>query len=287
MEELVRVAVDVRVARCNDLGVHVSALGPGRFLPVERGQAQIRGQPLELVVDVHTHQRPERHGAGRRGPDPAGSLVPEARHQCFQVRGEGRARGPAPALGHREVLGAGRLQHPGELSAQCVEALSARRRDGHDRRSQSTLERARVYREAARGDRVHLIEDQHRRAPELEDLQREVQVAVEVRGVEHDDHELRRGVAVAAEHGVDGELFLGAARDQAVAARHVLEVAGRAPGVVQGRGADQPLDRDAGVVAHPSVRPGQAIEECRFAGVRVADDDDEGATLGNTGGRRR
>ena len=155
--------------------------------------------------------------------------------------------------------------------AQGVEALALRGGDADHGHAESALERALVDAQPRGARGVHHVEHEQQRAPELDDLQRQVKVAVEVGGIDHEHDEVgRRRVVLQAEQDIAHDHLVGRRRLQAVAPRQVNDV-----GAVPRRqfaGAGLLLHRDAGIIADLLPQPGQRIEQRGLAGVRVAKD---------------
>ena len=161
--------------------------------------------------------------------------------------------GPVVLVGRAEVLAHGRLLEPRHMQGvvhQLGRALVLGRRDGDDGDAQQLLHL------------VHHVEGQHHGHAQLHELHRQVQVALDVRGV-HDVDDAARALvqqetardhllARVRRHGVDarqvGDERLGMALDAAVLAIH----------------------RHAGKVAHVLVRAGQLVEQRGLAAVLVA-----------------
>ena len=145
---------------------------------------------------------------------------------------------------------------------QLAGALVLRRRDGDDRDSQQALEEVDVDGPAVRGDLVHHVQRQHHGPVELHELHREIEVALDIRGVDDVDDRI------------------GASREDEVAAHHLLARVGRqrvdAGKVGDGRlgmAADHAVlavHRDAGKVAHMLVRARELVEQGGLAAVLVA-----------------
>ena len=107
------------------------------------------------------------------------------------------------------------------------------------------------------------------RQPQFEHLAHQVQVALQVAGIDDAQHGVgHRSVAAAAEQHVDGHHFIRRTRGQAVRAGQVDQ--GEPPALVR-QMADLLLDRHARVIADLLPDAGQRAEQRRLAGIGVAD----------------
>ena len=166
---------------------------------------------------------------------------------------------------------------------------------GHDRHAQLPLEPRRVDRDAMASGFVHQVDVDDHAIRDVENLQHEVQVAFEARGV--DDH--HGHVRPAEQDELASHLLVGAARLQRVGARQVDELHARAAMRERSLGADDGL---AGPVAGVLPQAGEGVENRALAHVRVAGEGHEdvplvgaqaepdqalGAMLGAAAARRR
>ena len=118
------------------------------------------------------------------------------------------------------------------------------------------------------------VERDDRRQPELDQLQRETQMIVEVRRVEHDDQGVGLALALLpAEQHVAGDRLVGACRIEAVGAGQVDQLDRAAVGERQP--ARMPLDRHAGIIGDLLPGAGQRVEQRALAGIGAAGHGDE------------
>lgn len=225
---------------------------------------------LERVLLVLVEVEPIEHqlvafgqlarGEPRRDARALGMVLDE-RHDAVQAAMDG----PVVLVGRAEVLAHGRLLEPRHMQGvvhQLGRALVLGRRDGDDGDAQQLLHLVHVDGAAVALHLVHHVEGQHHGHAQLHELHRQVQVALDVRGV-HDVDDAARALvqqetardhllARVRRHGVDarqvGDERLGMALDAAVLAIH----------------------RHAGKVAHVLVRAGQLVEQRGLAAVLVA-----------------
>ena len=116
------------------------------------------------------------------------------------------------------------------------------------------------------GDVEHVHDDDHRNA-HFDELSREVEVALEVRGVDDVDD----GFGFTREDVVARDAFVFARRSRrgdGVDARKVDELD---LGILVFELAGLLIDRHAGPVAHALVGTRQCVEECGLAAIRIAD----------------
>ena len=167
--------------------------------------------------------------------------------------------------------------------AKLIDALAGRCHDGHHGAAEPRGKLLDVDRDALAFGKVGERERDDRGQAHLDHLTGEIEVADEVCGIGHHDHDrgLRHTLHPTVEH-VDGHLFVGALGRKAVGARQVDQF-DRAVAV-----AKPPhlfLDGHAGIVADPRGDAGQRREEGALAGVRVANKGDgEGCGGGRRGG---
>ena len=155
---------------------------------------------------------------------------------------------------------------------QPVDADPRAGRASHHRDAELPLEPRRVDRDAVAPGLVHQIHVDHHPVGDVEDLQHEVQVALEAGGVDH----RHRHVGPPEQDELARHLFVGAARLQRIGAGQVDDLHARAAVRERSLGADDGL---AGPV--PGVLPesGQGVEDGALADVRVAGEGDEDVPL--------
>ena len=130
-------------------------------------------------------------------------------------------------------------------------------------RPSSTLRRGRVDADALGSGAVADVEGQDERQAQLQQLRGEVQVALQVRGVDDVDD----GVGLTAQQVVTGDDLLGREGREAVGARQVDEATHDVPVAEGALRAGHGL---AGPVADVLPRAGERVEDARLAGVGIA-----------------
>ncbi len=204
----------------------------------------------------------------------AGSGPLEAAHRRGAVRGEApREQIVQRRLDRRRVDDAARrsprrARRLHERRAQRAEPRAARGRDRHDRTAEPLRQHVGVDDDVPGAGDVDHGQRHDQRPAELDELCREVQIALDVGGID----DVQEHVGRAFERVVAGDALVeGKAVDvgvQGVGARQVdhLDIdagMGEAPGLL--------LDRDARPVADILAKTGERVEEGRLARVGVAD----------------
>ena len=117
------------------------------------------------------------------------------------------------------------------------------------------------------------------RYAQFECLAGEIEIALQIGGIGHNDHALRRRHAghLATKH-VDSDLFIGAFGGKAIGARQVDQLDRVAP---VRHPPEFLLDRHARIVAHSCRNPCQCREERALASVWIAQEHDCNRTLRN------
>ena len=98
------------------------------------------------------------------------------------------------AIGRAEVHAAGMFTvacHVQRVLGKLADALILRGGDGHHRDAERRLERVHINRAAVFRKLIHHVEREHHRAVELHELEREVEVALDVRGIHDVDNRVR------------------------------------------------------------------------------------------------
>ena len=143
-----------------------------------------------------------------------------------------------------------------------LDALALGCRDRHDRDAEQGLHRIDVDGAAIARELVHHVECEDHRAVELDELQRQVEVALDVRRVDDVDDARR----LLAQDELARDDFLFSVRRHRVDARQVRDFRVR----VAADAAALLVDRDAREVADMLVRARQLVKERRLAAVLVA-----------------
>jgi hypothetical protein len=148
-------------------------------------------------------------------------------------------------------------------------------RDGLDHRhAELALEHLRIELEPVAFGEVDHVQRDDRREPEFDQLQRETQVIVEIRGVEHDHQRVRLALAgLLAQQHVSGHRFVRARRIEAVGARKIDQL--DRPAVLERQTPRMPLDRHARIIADLLARAGERVEQRALAGIGAAGDGNE------------
>ena len=110
-------------------------------------------------------------------------------------------------------------------------------------------------------NQISHVERHHHGQACLDDLQREIEVALQIGGVEHLDHD----VGLAAHEVVAAHALLGAVGRQRVDSGQVRDE----HALVARQGRLLLLDRDAGPVAHIAVGTGDQVEQRSLAAIGV------------------
>ena len=142
-------------------------------------------------------------------------------------------------------------------------ALTLRRRDRHDGDAQRIAHLLHVDRAAVGAHLVHHVQRQHHRHAQFEQLQRQVQVALDIRGV----HDVDDAVRLLIDDKIARDDLLLRIRAQGVNARQVNDGAA----LLVAHLAHLLVDGHAREVAHVLVGTGEGVEERRLAAVLVAD----------------
>ena len=208
-------------------------------------------------------------GANHAGKEPLDGVVPGD--------GLGRRRRAAIPAGRCRVLDD---KLPGRRPASGVEHVVANRRDAFARRrghaddgaAKPAAEFVDIDSDALAIGNVGERESDDDRQPDAQGLGGEVEVALEIGGVGHDEDAVGpRHVGHAAVQNVDHHALVRALGQQAVGAGQIDEV----DLLAAVREAAQLLfDRHAGIVADAGGNAGQRREQRAFADIRVAEQND-------------
>ncbi len=182
-------------------------------------------------------------------------------------------------LGETRSVGAGRRGHVGAVLAgsrgdglaELLQALALVGLDGDDGHAQQFRQPLVIDLDPLVNGDVDHVEGHDHGHSQLEDLGRQVQVAIEVGGIDDGDNDVGPAfLLLLAQDHIDGNHFVGAARRQAVGAGQIEQVEGLAgTGHLPFLG----LDGDAGVVADVLVQAGQGVEKGCLACIGIADQD--------------
>ena len=255
--------------------VHRSQLRPGRrqrlaHFPVGLGQER----PQQVAVGVQ-QQPPHEIGGKRHSAGPASRQLRQPRLQPRDLALEDRRK---RADDRRDRL----PHHLGQGLFQQRQSHAAMGLDGHHRHAQPLGQLRPVDADATPLGQINHVHRQHRRPLELQHLAEQVEVALEVRGVEDRDHRVDRGQALAAtQKDFHRNRLVARSRREAIQAGQIHQVPAAA---VVLHLAGLLLHRHAGVVAHVLMETGQRAEERRLAGIGVAD---QGDRQGFRGGSNR
>ena len=242
------------VARLGDLDEGVE-VGPGEFSGARvrpRNQVRVPGRQQPRAQGGVAFQQRERQVApssGRKGAQ----------------RGHGRLQILGGRLNFGRVLDLLARDSAAErgLVEHRAHVLALRRDHRHDRHAQEALQRARLDLQPPGLRLVHQIQGDHHRHLEFHQLQREVEVALQVTRVEDVQNHVRRLV----QQGGAGDDLLGRMWAQRVGPRQVQQM-NALPGVREVRLAL--FDRDARPVAHPQLGARQGVDQGGLADVGVA-----------------
>ena len=237
-------------ARRGQPSASVSQLLTDRFgLAVEQRLGEIAGRVEQQPLDEIGGQR-----------SPAGLGQPVAEPGDFVLKGSREwAVGP---LGRR-------ADQSDQSPLEVGHAASLVRLDQDDRHAQLLPQPSEVDFESAMLGHVDHVQHDDGRQAQLQHLADQVEIALQVAGVDDRHHQIDRPhVLAAGQQHVDGDHLVGRARRQAVGAGQIDNVETVA-GMFQM--ADFFLDRHARIVAGALADAGQGIEESRLARVRVAD----------------
>ena len=149
------------------------------------------------------------------------------------------------------------------LVYQLGHALPFRRRDRHDGDAQRLAHLLHIDGAAVGVHLVHHVQRQHHRYAQLEQLQRQVQVALDIRGI----HDVDDAVRLLMDDKIARDDLLLRIRTQGVNARQVDDGAA----LLVAHLAHLLIDGHAREVAHVLVGPGEGVEQRRLAAVLVAD----------------
>ena len=176
----------------------------------------------------------------------------------FEDLGKQRGVGPRPAT---DGLDQGRLQ--------LGQALAPIGLDRHHGNAQPVLQMPQFQLDAPTGGHVEHVHGHDGGQPQFQDLADEVQVPLEVRGVDDAQHDVDGpDVGLPLQEHLDGDHFIARTGRKAVKSRQIDQF--EPPSLVL-HPPDLLFHRDARIVAHVLVDSHQCAEERRFARVRIAD----------------
>ena len=148
--------------------------------------------------------------------------------------------------------------------------------------AQSLREGCEVDADAARLGQVPHVQAQHDRHTDFANLGIEVQVSLDVGGVDDaDDSVDSSDIGLPTQQHIDRDHLIERSRGEAVRPRQIDE---RDLRPLIGEDAELLLDRTAGEVRDPRVQPRERGEEGALAGIRVADQDNGQFARGCHGG---
>ncbi len=193
---------------------------------------------------------------------PAGQMLPDQISQPVELLEQRFAQFPVRRLG----VAADLLFH---RRLQFINPLATRRQHFHHRHAQTLAQRRRIHRPAQVARLVIHRQGHDYREAEVHHLGRQIQVAFEVAGVNHNDNEVDLALTgdQVEQQVADGLLIL-ADRAQAVCTGQINQA--ELTAVVM-ECTFLALDGDAGVVPHLVAQPSEGIKQGGFTAVRVAD----------------
>ena len=195
--------------------------------------------------------------------------VDESRNQSLDLGEHIFDRAVKRMMRTRGVCGGDGLCHaylgaPGGLARhrdEPIDTVVLERRDHHDRTTQALLECGDIDLVAILLNQISHVERHHHGQACLDDLQREIEVALQIGGVEHLNHD----VGLAAHEVVAAHALLGAVGRQRIDSGQVRDE----HALVARQGCLLLLDRDAGPVAHITVGTGDQVEQRGLAAIGV------------------
>ena len=149
------------------------------------------------------------------------------------------------------------------LTHQLGNALALRRHNRNHRYAQRLAHLPHVDGAAVGAHLVHHVQRQHHRHAQLQKLQRQIQVALDVRRV----HDVDDAVRLLVENEISGYDFLLRIGSERIDARQVNDRAALFPANL----AHLLIDRHARKIAHVLIRAGERVEQRRLSAVLVAD----------------
>ena len=216
-------------------------------------QIKLLGDPL-----VALDQLAGREARGKSGP--LGVILDQMAHGVQRaVHGPAVILRAAKVLPQRPLLIAGNMYR---VANQLIHALILRSGDRHHRHAQHALHGVDVHGAAVSGQLVHHVQRHDHRHVHLQQLHRQIQIALDVGRVHDIDDRLR----LCLQHEF--------ARDQLLAGigRHGIDPRQIGDGgvLLTADGAVLAIDGHAREIAHMLVGAGQLVEQCRLAAVLVA-----------------
>ena len=146
---------------------------------------------------------------------------------------------------------------------QILNALVLRRGDGNDRNAEFIGHFLHIDGAAVAAHFVHHVERQHHRDLHFKKLQRQIEVALDIRGVDDIDDAIR----LLIQDKIAGHDLLGRIGAQGIDTRQIDDAAA----LCAAHHALLAVDRHAGEIADMLVGPGELIEQRRFAAVLISD----------------
>ena len=193
--------------------------------------------------------------------------------------GGGSSRGVFESGGEWDAEGGAREDGAGEGLAEGDDSGVTVCDGGEDGNAEEEFEFFAIDAQAGFFRGVDHVENDDGGDAEFEDLAEQVEVAIEVGGVEDDDSNVGDGFAGdSSEKDISGDGFVGGAGLEAVATGEVEQAHEFAVGAVEG--AFFFFDGHAGVVTDFLTESGEGVEEGCFSAVRVADDSDAPPDVG-------
>ena len=254
-------ALDEREAHVRQ-GRH--AVAPG--LPLHLADDVLDGVELVLVQPEGVHDQPvplDELGRGEAHREVGrGGVVLDDVADAVDAAVQGAVVGPVRRAEVHAARMLAEARHVQDVLDELGDALLARRGDGHHGDAERGLQTVHAHRAAVGRELVHHVEGEDHGPVQLHELERQVEVALDVGGV----HDVDDRVRVVLEDEAAGDHLLARVRGERVDAREVGD-----------RGLGMTLDlavlavhRDAREVAHVLVGAREGVEERGLAAVLVA-----------------
>ena len=155
------------------------------------------------------------------------------------------------------------LHRLSDAADQLIHAFVAGGGDGHHRHAQTLRQGLDIHAAAVACQLIHEVQSQHRGYAQLQQLQGEVEIALDVGGV----HDVDDAVGVTVHQKIVGNHLFTGIRAQRIDAGQIHHLAVLlAPHL-----AHLLVHRDAGKIAHVLIGPGELVEQGGLAAVLITD----------------